>query len=643
MGAEVGARSLLASQSVNRRILCLASLTLLLGVGLGVGCRRGHETIAPEVVLSGEQAEVAGIVAEPYIMDWRPEDRQSLEQVMLEQVAVVAYDAGQLRLLRDCRVAGRYTFTALTGEKSTLTFREATEVALNLPLNGSKIAAEIGAGFEQGAFVEVVYYPVGKLRTAWNVLARDELEGSECELATHFVVSAAVGAFSMESHSAVGGGGTVKVASAQLDGQRSAERRVLQHSGDFAACEAVEPGSSEMPARCRAMMRLELREIRAAESDEGSSDAGGESGDEDAITVAADGDGDSVAGEVEVASGPCPQGYVMSAGVCARPQDDRVHTCVSGDETDCSRQCEAGDAGSCEVLATMHLAGVGVSEDLAKAESLYALACDGGSAEGCYQLGHSYRDGWAGAVDLGQAKLAWQTGCDAGHGRSCEMLATVLLEEYDAAAPDPSLLMRAAMLFDEGCDLGHGGSCSTLGVYYLSGTFFEADPVRAAELFERACQAGVAAGCENLGYLLEFGRGLTANPERAVSTYRRSCRLADGGCVPIGAAHQTGTGVEQDLAAASRYFRRACDDGYALGCAARSVLVGEGHNQSHDQFMGANLQLWTDSCKQGIERDCTQLGLMEVVGGQSEAGLAHLGDACKLGDAWGCDLLERAQ
>ena len=574
MGAEVGARSLLASQSVNRRILCLASLTLLLGVGLGVGCRRGHETIAPEVVLSGEQAEVAGIVAEPYIMDWRPEDRQSLEQVMLEQVAVAAYDAGQLRLLRDCRVAGRYTFTALTGEKSTLTFREATEVALNLPLNGSKIAAEIGAGFEQGAFVEVVYYPVGKLRTAWNVLARDELEGSECELATHFVVSAAVGAFSMESHSAVGGGGTVKVASAQLDGQRSAERRVLQHSGDFAACEAVEPGSSEMPARCRAMMRLELREIRAAESDEGSSDAGGESGDEDAITVAADGDGDSVAGEVEVASGPCPQGYVMSAGVCARPQDDRVHTCVSGDETDCSRQCEAGDAG---------------------------------------------------------------------HGRSCEMLATVLLEEYDAAAPDPSLLMRAAMLFDEGCDLGHGGSCSTLGVYYLSGTFFEADPVRAAELFERACQAGVAAGCENLGYLLEFGRGLTANPERAVSTYRRSCRLADGGCVPIGAAHQTGTGVEQDLAAASRYFRRACDDGYALGCAARSVLVGEGHNQSHDQFMGANLQLWTDSCKQGIERDCTQLGLMEVVGGQSEAGLAHLGDACKLGDAWGCDLLERAQ
>src|SRR5512135_2295987 len=47
---------------------------------------------------------------EPLVVDWKPEQRGDLEVVMKEGVAVASYSCKGLKILKDCKVDGKYGF-----------------------------------------------------------------------------------------------------------------------------------------------------------------------------------------------------------------------------------------------------------------------------------------------------------------------------------------------------------------------------------------------------------------------------------------------------------------------------------------------------------------------------------------------------
>src|SRR5688500_10995367 len=103
-----------------RLVLALSSLSLL-GLALMPGCGgqsaasalRPRPATAAEATSQGACTTV-GNEADPLIVDWKPDQRSDLEVLMSEGTAVVHYDCGSFKLLRQCKAPGGYAYKATT-------------------------------------------------------------------------------------------------------------------------------------------------------------------------------------------------------------------------------------------------------------------------------------------------------------------------------------------------------------------------------------------------------------------------------------------------------------------------------------------------------------------------------------------------
>ena len=179
--------------------LGFATLTALDGCGAGgVGAAvRPKEATAAEGIGEGpcHEADNSG---EPLVVDWKPEQRGDLELLMKENVAIVSYSCKGFKLLKDCKVDGKYGFLGMSSKEQVVKLNNADEVKANLPLGGIGIAGNISAEMARGSTLDVAMIMIGKVKTTWAKVQADELKG-DCDGATHFVKGAMVGAFVMET------------------------------------------------------------------------------------------------------------------------------------------------------------------------------------------------------------------------------------------------------------------------------------------------------------------------------------------------------------------------------------------------------------------------------------------------------------
>jgi hypothetical protein len=75
-----------------------------------------------------------GKEADPLVVDWKPDQRSDLEVLMDEGIAVVHYDCGSFKLLRQCHVKGKYAYKATTMREQTVRMEDGDEIKANLPL-----------------------------------------------------------------------------------------------------------------------------------------------------------------------------------------------------------------------------------------------------------------------------------------------------------------------------------------------------------------------------------------------------------------------------------------------------------------------------------------------------------------------------
>ncbi|MBX3224688.1 MAG: sel1 repeat family protein [Labilithrix sp.] len=555
--------------------------------------------------------------AEPLVVDWKPEQRGDLEVLMKDGVAVVSYSCKGFKLLKDCKVDGKYGFLGMSKKEQVVKLTNADEVKANLPLAGAGIAANIGAEMQRGATLDVALIMIGKVKTTWGKVAADELTG-ECDGATHFVKGATVGAFVMET----GAKGEAKTAAqlfgAGASGGSSSTKNVRNQDGDLSDCAKAQPDSPKAPAQCQAIVRLELKAIlpKAAKT-------------EAPPTEKAAPPPDPKAAEVATPQTSCPKGLVFADGKCTEPSSAPAFQCKPSDATECLDQCGKGHAGSCGAAgALLASGGGGASKDEAKARELLGKGCDGGDVGSCTNLGLILMKGRGGAKDAAGAVKRFEKACGEADALGCGLLGAAY-ESGDGVSKDEK---QAVTFLQKGCEGGHEASCGVVGKMLFDGRGATKDVAKATDFLKRACDGGQARSCVDLGDLYDgASKDVPKNPILAKMLYQRGCFRGEAkGCTGQGRL-ELGQGGSQD--SAKRAFEMACMRFDDLGCAAQKVLFGGTRPVVPKPAEMMELQ---KACMSGSMRDCAAAGTLQVAAGQKAIATASLDRACIAGDPLAC-------
>jgi hypothetical protein len=204
--------------------------------------------------------------------------------------------------------------------------------------------------------------------------------------------------------------------------------------------------------------------------------------------------------------------------------------CTDDQRELCKKQCDAGLALSCAVLAERALDGASSAAQAAQARQLLESTCAERQSHACYALAKSYeRQGPSAAA---QAEQAYQRGCTLGIDRWASLACEMLARRYEN------------------------------GMYGTS-----KNPALAAEYYGKACDVGYD-GCYSFAVMLRTGEGVSKNPARALELFARACALNSHlACVELGRHYARGDGVPRNRSLAIEYLRVGCNDLQRQGCA----------------------------------------------------------------------------
>lgn len=162
-----------------------------------------------------------------------------------------------------------------------------------------------------------------------------------------------------------------------------------------------------------------------------------------------------------------------------------------------------------------------LSEDHARARSLYMAACDNGVARGCSGLAGYF---WMGhdnsPRDVKEAAKLFEKACILGDPEGCTGHGITLADSQ----PDLALAALSA-----GCDGGDPRGCFELGGMYERHADAVDDLQRAARAYDRACRLGDSFGCDWLARLIKRETVPGWSIDNVEEAFRLSCARDDPG------------------------------------------------------------------------------------------------------------------
>jgi TPR repeat protein len=554
---------------------------------------------------------------EPLVVDWKPDQRGDLEEVMHDGVAVVAYSCSGIKLLKQCHIEGSYGYLGMTKREQVVRLQNADELRANLPLSGLKIAGEIGGEMNRGTTLDIALVTVGKRRTTWKSPTRDDLKG-DCDGATHVVRGAAVGAFAVQTGTQAEVKTSVQIFGAGAGAGSSSAKDVNDKEGDPTACSSASPDATSAPSQCGAAVRIELVAIGDAAAKQPPAPP-----DKQASATA------DKSHPLEVEAEPCPKGLVLVEGKCTTPTDAKPHQCEPGDQPDCQKQCDSGHAGSCGALGAIF---EGRTHEYDKALAALKKGCDGGDTRSCVNLGGMTLEGLGTKADPTAAATLFDGGCNNGDAVGCARLGTLTHAGTGVTKDDT----RAAALLRKGCEGGQARACGELGSLTRDGAGVTKDDAAAMTLFRRGCSGDDARSCRLGGEAAEARDAILAS-----ILFQRGCYAADfqesgRSCAGLGRILQAGPMA--DPARAKDAYEWACNKMNNLGCAVLKVAYGGTRPVFPD--VGEEIKM-EGVCNGGNARACATLGVLQIAE-NNPMGKSTLQRACDMNDQWGCALKAKA-
>jgi hypothetical protein len=161
-----------------------------------------------------------------------------------------------------------------------------------------------------------------------------------------------------------------------------------------------------------------------------------------------------------------------------------------------------------------------------------------------------------------------------------------------------------------------------------------ADPACAANLYDEACARGHLPSCSNRGLELV---NTPADGQRGIRLLERACNGGYAlGCANLGSQYQSGRLVPYDVVRAAELFQRACDARESVGCTHLGLAYAVGRGVPKDRQRAATLL--RRGCDLGAAWACAELadhGLSDGTIKPPEARALYT-RACERGFDYGC-------
>lgn len=593
----------------------------LLILGFMAGCGPHIGPIAPPktspVVDDSDPARVRVDIVKnksmPFVVDWNPENRGDLEIAARHGPAIVRFDETNLELLPDCHAEGAYQYAGFTPKGEFKTLRSRAELHANLPVS----AATLEARLRSSGSLSIAIRMVGKHELDRPALGREQLTGKSCAKATHYVRRLTVGAFRFLAGESRDAAAEVGVLGAKAGGAADAASEVLQYDGDFKACDGADVDAGNAPAKCRAVLRIELVPLDTVAQTEDAAPGCGDGLRWDGNACMAVGRLKEEARSAEQAGHPS----VAKGGFECNPQDG----------LECLTQCKQGNLLSCTNLGWHLLVGSpDIPKDETRATTLWRTACENGNeAKACTALNIYYSE----RQDHARALVYGSKGCLGGDPSSCTNIAVNAFFGYGTKRDRNS----AFKLWTRACKMRDFQACNNAGVMILWGMEgVHKDQEAARVLFERACSSPGRQGCGNLSTSWELGLGGPKDLGKAIEIALEDCPRSAYSCVAGGlllienssnaeshtkARELFDTGCElpptgsclsekelreymPDAYSADGFARRACEDApqSALSCYNSALMFERGDGGAAD--LGIAKQKLDRACQLGLKKAC---------------------------------------
>ena len=135
--------------------------------------------------------------------------------------------------------------------------RNEDELYAALPVGAARLEGKL----RQYGELNVKMTMVGRWEASNTEVRKSELQGAECERATHVITGMAVGAFTFFAGAASEDSGGASVAGAGAGAKGSRGREELSEAGDPSSCQQAQGTDKRPLANCSAVIRVEVAEL----------------------------------------------------------------------------------------------------------------------------------------------------------------------------------------------------------------------------------------------------------------------------------------------------------------------------------------------------------------------------------------------
>lgn len=202
--------------------------------------------------------------ARPLIVEWPSADRAALESQARRGLVAVRYAGCEMEVLRQCRAPGKYRYTGITRKRDRVTMRDADELYANIPAYAAKFEGKLATSGQLNVAMTIV----GTYEADRPGISKDELEGSECEGATHVIAGLTAGAFEFFAGADAEAAAGAEAFGAGAGARSKSQRETLNQDGDDAACAKATSKDEAPPDGCGALLRVEVIPIGPARTAE---------------------------------------------------------------------------------------------------------------------------------------------------------------------------------------------------------------------------------------------------------------------------------------------------------------------------------------------------------------------------------------
>ena len=240
--------------------------------------------------------------------------------------------------------------------------------------------------------------------------------------------------------------------------------------------------------------------------------------------------------------------------------------------------CALQDTTSCATTALHYYRGDVVSQDRARAVTLWNAGCSARDETACRMKAGALLYDSADPSAQAEAVGLYQAACERKQGWGCSNYAHALASGIGVAADQE----QAFVVGHRGCLEADGDIALACAIYgrFLAHSSDPDDIERASSLLTNACLAKVAEACDEAGHLGQKkpGQSKIAGWEVALS-FREGCDLGYGlACGDLGMLYANGSDeIKVDLARAIALLDKGCalDDGYSCSVLSRSKDIAE--------------------------------------------------------------------